>query len=107
MPLSTVQVKFVNEAARPTIEQLIAMRYTLDAFVLDFDNQQDPIPTDATVLDDDSSGTSPRTGAPELTGANVQSLRNFAANMRDQINGPALNALVALAVRPVSTIIRG
>src|SRR5687768_392321 len=104
MALSEVQVKFVNEVVRPMIERVILFRSQLDAFVLDkiervilfrsqldafvldFDNQQTPVPTNATVMDDNSSGTAPRTDAPQLTGAQITSLRNFCAGMRDQIS---------------------
>jgi hypothetical protein len=106
MALDPVQVAFVNESVRPTIEKLIQFRYALDAFVLDFDNQQNPLPTDATVLDDNATGTAPRTDAPQIAGSEATQLRNFAANMRDQISSVALDSLVELAVRPVAVIIR-
>ena len=106
MALNPVQVAFVNETCRPLIEKLIKARYELDAFVLDFDNQQTPLPTAATDLDDNSNGTAPRTDAPTLQGDQMTQLRNFAANMRDQISSVALDSLVALSVRPVAAIIR-
>lgn len=106
MPLDTVQVKFVNETVRPTIERLILFRSQLDAFVLDFDNQQTPLPTDTTVLDDAIGGGSPRADAPQLQGQDVAALRNFCAGMRDQISAGALNSLVAKSVRSVEAIIR-
>jgi len=107
MPLNEVQVKFVNEAARPLIEELVRIKMTiLDPFVVDFDNQQDPLPTDATILDDGNGGEAPRTDAPKLTGANVTALRNFANNMANQISDVDLAAMVELAVRPVAQIIR-
>lgn len=106
MPLNQVQVKFVNEAVRPTIERLIFFRSQLDAFVLDYDNQQTVLPTTATVLDDNADGSAPRPDAPQLTGAQVASLRTFCANMRDQISTTALNTLVNVAVRPVEMILR-
>lgn len=106
MALNTVQVKFVNEAARPMIERLILFRSQLDAFVIDFDNQQTPLPTDATVLTDNEAGTAARTDAPQLTGAQMNQLRLFCANMRDQISGTALNTLVGLSVRSIETILR-
>ena len=106
MALTQPQAKFVNEAVRPMIEKLILFRSQLDAFVLDFDNQQAPLPTNATVLDDNADGSAPRADAPQLTGAQVSQLRTFAANMRDQISGTALNTLVSVAVRPVEAILR-
>jgi hypothetical protein len=104
MPLNQVQVDFVQEAVRPTIEEIILFRSKLDAFVLDYDNQQSPLPTTAAILDD--NGASPRTDAPTLTGANVQSLRTFCANMRDQITPTSLNTLVALSAQPLEHILR-
>jgi hypothetical protein len=104
--LNPVQRAFVNETVRPMIERLIQFRYELDAFVLDYDNQQAPIPTLADVLNDNADGTAPRTDAPELQGSQLLQLRNFAANMRDQISGAALNALVSLAVRDVLTVMK-
>jgi hypothetical protein len=104
--LNPVQVAFVQEAARPTIEKLIRARSVLDAFVLDYDNMQTPIVADSEVLNDAPGGVTPRTDAPNLTGTNLLQLRNFAANMRDQINGVALNSLIELSVRSVEDILR-
>ena len=104
--LNTVQKNLVNETVRPGFEKLIGIRYYLDGLVQELDNQQDAISTAADVLNDDPNSDAPRSDAPNIQGNNVQQLRNFAANMRDQIDGTALNALTALAVRDVPTIIR-
>ena len=104
--LTPVQKTLVNETVRPSIEKLIAIRYYLDAFVQEMDNQQDPISTAADVLNDDPDSDAARSDAPNIQGNNLTQLRNFAANMRDQIDGTALNALTALAVRDVPTITR-
>lgn len=104
--LNEVQVKFVNETVRPMIEDLIAMRYRLEAFVLDFDNQQTPIVSDAQVLNDGAGGVTNRSDAPTLTGTNITQLRTFANNMLGQLSGASLNALIALAVRDVNTIVK-
>lgn len=106
MALTPTQVTFVNEVVRPMIEKLIRFRSELDAFVLDYANQQTPLPTTAVNLDDNTSGTAPRTDAPTLQGSNVASLNTFCTNMRDQISGTALNTLVQLSVRPVEQILR-
>lgn len=106
MALNQVQVKFVNEVVRPHIERLIRFASELDAFNADFANQQTPLPTDATVLTDNTDGTAARADAPQLTGAMVSSLATFSTNMRTQINAASLNALIAAAVRPVEQIIR-
>jgi len=104
MPLNQVQVAFVQEAVRPMIEQIILFRSRLDAFVLDFDNQQTPLPTTAAVLDDD--GAAPRSDAPTLTGTQVSALRGFCANMRDQVTAGQLNTLISTAVRSMEDILR-
>jgi hypothetical protein len=107
MALTPVQVGFVTEAVRPTVEMLILFRSRLDAFILDFDNQQTPLPTNATVLDDNVSGTAPRTDAPQLTGAQVTALRTFCGNMKGQLSDANLATLVSVSVRSVETILRG
>lgn len=104
--LNQVQRDYVNDVARPMIERLINIRYQLDAFVLDTDNQQTAIPNIADVLNDGVTGLSPRNDAPTLNGNQITQLRNFAATMRDQINGPALNALIQSAVRPIQLILK-
>lgn len=104
--INEVQRQYIQEVVRPMIERLIAFRYALDAFVLDTDNQQTPIPNVADVINDNQSLTGPRSDAPQLNGSHITQLRNFAANMRDQITGPALNTLVSVAVRDVQRIIR-
>lgn len=105
--LNEVQRAYINETVRPMIERIIKMRDDLDAFVIEADNQQTPIPNVADTLGDGPNGTAARADAPVLQGTHVTQLRNFAAGMRDQINGAALNSLVALAVRDYSTITRG
>lgn len=104
--LNEVQRAYINETVRPMIERIILFRDELDAFVLEADNQQTPIPNVADTLNDGTGGITPRTDAPTLQGTHVTQLRNFAAGMRDQISGAALNALVALSVRDVRTITR-
>lgn len=104
MALNLVQVEFVG-VARRMVERLIKTRYMLDAFVLDFDNQQTPLPTTPAALEDNPTGSAARVDAPNLTGAQVTQLRTFCANMRDQISGAALNTLVNVAVRDIQTII--
>ena len=106
MPLNPVQVAFVQDAVRPTIEEIILFRSKLDAFVLDFDNQQTPLPTTAALLDDNAAGTAPRTDAPTLTGQQVSNLRTFCANMRDQVTAANLNTLITLSAQTLETILR-
>lgn len=106
MALNQNQVKFTNEVIRPMIEKLIRFRSELDAFVIDYANQQTPLPTNAVSLDDNSDGSAPRTDAPTIQGTHAASLNTFCTNMRDTISGAALNTLVQLSVRPVEQIIR-
>jgi hypothetical protein len=106
MALNPVQVKFVNEVVRPMVERLILFRSELDAFVLDFDNQQTALPTTAVALDDNAAGTAPRTDAPAITGAQATSLRTFCVSMRDQITPASLNTLVNVSARSVEQILR-
>jgi hypothetical protein len=106
MALNQNQVRFVNDVVRPMVEQLILLRSKLDAFVLDFDNQQTPLPTNSVVLDDNETGTAPRTDAPTITGAQCTQLRTFCVGMRDQITGTSLNTLTQLSVRSVEQILR-
>lgn len=106
MPLNQVQVAFVRDVIRPMVEKLIRFRSELDAFVLDFDNQQTALPTNATVLEDNADGLTPRADAPNITGAQATSLRNFCLGMRDQITPANLNTLINVSARSVETILR-
>lgn len=104
--LDTVQKNLINQTVRPALEKLVAIRYYLDQLVTELDNQQNPIPNVADDLNDDPSADAPRSDAPTLQGSNVTQLRNFAANMRDQVDGTALSSLVSLMVRDVATVTR-
>lgn len=105
--LNQVQRKLVNETVRPSIEDLVWMWDTLDKLVRELDNQQDPITYNTDDLGDNSDGTEPRTDAPTLTGNDVQSLRDFAASMRDQIGSSALDQLIQKMVRDLETVTKG
>lgn len=105
MALNPVQVQFVR-VARQVVERVILFRSQMDAFVLDYDNQQSPLPTTAAVLDDNDAGTAPRSDAPQLTGQQVQQLRNFCAGMRDQVTAANLNTLISVAVNDLESILR-
>lgn len=106
MPLTQQQVQFVNGTCRPMIERLIRLRSELDAFVLDFANQQTPLPTNAVNLDDNDAGTAPRADAPTLQGTHTSQLNTLCTNMRDVISGATLNTLAQLSVRPIETVLR-
>lgn len=106
MALNQVQVKLVNEVVRPWIEQVIRMTSQMDAFLLDMNNQQVPLPTTAVNLDDNADGTAPRADAPVLTGQMVENLRLFTTTMRGAVSAQALQQLVSASVRPVEQILR-
>ena len=103
--LNETQVAYVNETVRPMVERIVRIYSQLDAFVLESGNQQSPIANTADQLAD-SNGTLARTDAPALTGQNVAQLATFVGNMRDQINGVALDSLIALMVRDYETVVR-
>lgn len=107
MPLNTVQQDFVNGAARPHMETLVRILHELDSFVADYDALQatgDALPIDATVLDD--AGSAPRDDAPNLTGADLQNLRDFSANMSAVVGAAAKQTLIARMVRSLSKVLR-
>ena len=103
--LDAVQVAFMNETVRPALEALVKFKFRADAFVLDYDNQQVPIVTDADNLGDDSAGTAPRIGAPTWTGTRLAQFRTLVGNMADQLDGPTLNVMIELLVRDLNNIV--
>ena len=109
MPLNQVQRDFVNQAARPHMEEIVKALHILDVFVADYDALQATeaaLPTDTTVLDDGSDGTSPRSDAPILTGVNLLQLRNFSENMSAVVNAVAKEVLIGKMVRPLAIVLR-
>ena len=107
MPLNQVQQDFVNNAARPHMEEMIRMVHVLDTYIADYDALQataDSLPIDATVLDD--AGATPRDDAPILTGADLQNMRNFSNSMSAVIGTAAKQTLVGKMVRNLNTVLR-
>lgn len=107
MPLNTVQTSHINGAARPMLETLIKIAHDLDTFVADHDAIQassDALPTTSAVLDD--AGDAPRDDAPNLTGADLQNLRDFSANMSAVLTDPAKQILIGKMVRPLNTVLK-
>lgn len=102
--LTPVQISLVNDVVRPAIERIVGFHAYLDGLVLELDNQQDPIAVGLDELGDGVGGTAPRADAPLLIGDDITSLRNFAANMRTQISGGALNQLITKMVRDVNVV---
>jgi histidine ammonia-lyase len=107
MALNQVQQDFVNGAARPQMEVIVRILHELDTFVEDYDALQgsaDALPTDSTVLDD--AGSAPRDDAPELTGAQLQTLRNVSENMSLEINAATKDTLISKMVRPLAIVLK-
>jgi len=108
MALNQVQVDFVNEAARPHMEEIIRALHVLDTFVADYDAIQgsaDALPEDATVLDDGAGGTAPRTDAPQLTGVQVKTLRDLSNSMSAVVIQATKTVLISKMVRPLSQVL--
>ena len=107
MALNQVQVDHINAAVRPHMEQIILALHVLDTFVADHDAIQagsDALPEDATVLDD--AGDAPRDDAPQLTGAQVKTLRDLSAAMSAEISPAVKQTLISRMVRPLNAVLR-
>lgn len=107
MALNQVQADFVNNAARPHMEEVVKALHVLDTYVADYDALQasgDALPVDATVLDD--ALTAPRDDAPQLTGADLQNLRDFSANMSAVVGATAKQVLIGKMVRTLNNVLK-
>lgn len=102
--LNPVQVAFVNETIRPMVESLVKMKFRLDAFNLDYDNQQTPIVEDGDDLGDGVDGLVPRVGAPVWTGTKASQMRTVTGNMAATLSGATLDAMIALMVRDLAIV---
>ncbi len=103
MALTTVQNKFVQEAARPHLEVMIRILHELDTYIADYDAIQaspDAIPEDTVDLDDG------RTDAPAITGADLKTLRDKGITMSAVITPAVKTALVGKMVRSLSTVLK-
>ncbi len=105
--LDPVQVAFINETVRPMLEALVKFKFRVDAFVLDYDNQQNAIATTADDLGDDPSGTAPRIGAPTWTGTRLGQFRTLSGSMADALDGTTLDVMIELMVRDLNNVIGG
>ena len=105
--LDPVQVAFINETVRPMLDALVKFKFRVDAFVLDYDNQQNAIATTADDLGDDPSGTAPRIGAPAWTGTRLGQFRRLGGDMADALDGVTLNVMIELMVRDLNNVIGG
>lgn len=102
--LDTVQRAFVNETIRQSLEDLVKAILKLDDFILDYDNQQNPILETADDLGDGVDGLAPRDDAPVLTGTLLATIRTNIGQMRATITTGELNALISLLVRSLREI---
>lgn len=107
MALNKVQQDFINNAARPHMEEMIRMVHVLDTYIADYDALQasgDALPTNATVLDD--AGAAPRDDAPQLTGEDLTNMRNFSNNMSLVVGAVAKETLIGKMVRNLNSVLR-
>lgn len=103
-----VQRDFINNAARPHMEEMIRMVHVLDTYVADYDALQassDALPTNAVVLDD-GTDTTPRDNAPQLSGADLANMATFSANMSAVVGTVAKQTLIGKMVRNLNTVLR-
>ena len=106
--MNQVQIKHVNETARPFMESLVKIKHDLDVFVADYDALQagnDALPEDSTVLDDNVTGNAPRDDAPQLIGQNLKALRDFAASMSSVVSAQAEQVLIQKMVRSLAVVL--
>ena len=103
--LDPVQVTFINNTVRPMLDALVRAKFRLDAFVLDYDNQQNAIDTTADDLGDGVDGLVPRVGAPVWTGTRLAQFRTVTGAMADALDGATLNVMVELLVRDLSQVL--
>ena len=104
--LKPQQKRFVNETVRPAFERLIEMKLYFDALLMEMENQQSPIVISEDILADDIKTDQPRSDAPQLTGQNVENLRQIVSYLLSQINSEQISDAVKLSVRSVPQIIK-
>lgn len=103
-----VQRDFINNAARPHMEEMIRMIHVLDTYVADYNALQgsvDALGVDATILND-GDDTTPRSDAPQLSGADLQNMRNFSENMSAVVGAIAKDQLISKMVRNLNSVLR-
>ena len=105
--LDPVQVAFMNETIRPALEALVKFKFRADAFVLDYDNQQNAIATTADDIGDATDGLAPRTDAPIWTGTRLAQFRTLIGSMADTLDGTTLNVMIELMVRDLNIVTGG
>ena len=103
--LDPVQVAFMNETVRPTLESLVRFKFQIDTFILDYDNQQNAIATTATDLGDGVDGTAPRVGAPVWTGTRLAQFRTLSGSMADALDGTTLDVMIELLVIALKNVV--
>ena len=108
MALNRVQKDHINGAVRPHMETLVRILHELDTFVADHDALQgsgDALEVNGTVMND-GDGDNPRTDAPQLSGAQIKTLRDLSAAMSLEVNAATKAVLVGKMVRPLSAVLR-
>ena len=95
----------MNETVRPTLEDVVRFKFRLDAFILDYDNQQNAIATTADDLGDGVDGTAPRVAVPVWTGTRLGQFRTLGGSMADALDGATLNVMIELMVRSLNFVI--
>ena len=87
------------------LDALVKFTFRVDAFVLDYDNQQNAIATTADDLGDGVDGLVPRVGAPVWTGTRLAQCRTLNGSMADALDGATLNVMIELMVRDLNHVI--
>lgn len=107
MALNKVQQDFINNAARPHMETLVRILHALDTYAADYDALQsssDALTISATILDD--AGASPRDDAPQLSGADLKTMKTLSTAMSAVINAGTKNVLISKMVRNLNTVLK-
>lgn len=107
MSLNKVQQDFINNAARPHMEEMIRMLHVLDTYKADYDALQssvDSLPTDGTTLDD--AGSAPRLDAPVLAGSDLQTMGDLSADMSAIVAANVKSVLISKMVRNLNTVLK-
>lgn len=103
-----VQRDFINNAARPHMEEMIRMIHVLDTYIADYNALQasaDVLPTTAAILDD-GTDTAPRDDAPQLSGEDLANMATFSANMSAVVGAVAKQTLIGKMVRNLNSVLR-
>jgi len=104
-----VQIDFSNNTARKFMERLIHMVSDCRIYRDDWDANQagaNAFPMDGTDVFDNKDGSAPRTDAPVLQQADLESLRNIANNIANQLSPAAEQVLIGKMVRSYDVVMK-